>query len=241
MTDKCPECGVAFEGKPKYCPSCGAAQTHPDEQPYAPVDSKAQTTEPSAELLSAAGDAPPKKRMFVERERAYGDTAEYDDPREYEHKKPDPAQPSAKSTVSLYLSIVAIVLSVTAIALVIIFAVTPSDRRTDNDDASAKTDSAKAPTMAPTEPPIVGIYQLDEIKSEETGLGALFLKGSRIEMHSDYTGTLRLGTIELGDVILEKDSDKAVFMGIDCTYSFNGKRLTIDYPPGETYVYQKEQ
>ena len=221
MKNQCPFCGKRYEADPKFCPACGK---------------QLNASDPAPETILSAD-----RQLLIPRPKNYGDTEEYDSsPRPDENGKKEPV-PASGNTLSLLLSVIAIVLAVTAIVLVVIFAILPTSRgdATDAADASAPCAAVTA-TAAPTDPPIAGVYTASEIKGGGYGIDFALLQSSTIDMDSDYTGKVKALSIEIGDVTLEKGSDKAVFKGVQCTYTFNGKVLTFDYK-GVTLVYKKEQ
>ena len=233
MESKCPACGISVSPNHKFCPACGA---------------------PLAKISDQKDGSENKERRFVLRERRYGDTEMYDHSfeseeksvrkpkKEAKQKEPDKkAEPEGSSRVSLYLSLAALVISVAAVVLVLIFSVFPSVNNTAS-DTSSSTDTAaqtEAPTQAPTEPSIAGTYKVSEWNGDDSNIASKMLKTSTLEMKSDYTGKLTVGGMEFGDVTLEKGSDKAVFMETDCTYAFDGTKLTIDYM-GMTLLFKKQ-
>ena len=230
MANQCPKCKMTFEDNPKFCPGCGAPIASAPDDP-----SKNEPAEPKQTAL-----APPaaEKRVFVLRERKYGDTAQYDDAGDDKPNRSDDPAPAPKAGVSLYLSVIALILSIAAIVLVVIFAVIPSGQ-SSSDTASPTEPPTLAPTQAPTEPPIAGSYKVSQIKSDDTGSGVILLRSATLELHSDYTGTLNMSSVKLCDVILDKSSDTVEFMNTTCAYTFDGSILTIDYN-GATLVFKKE-
>lgn len=218
MAKNCPNCGITVEDDPRFCPSCGQA-----------------LTEDKPDDTSADHQDAEQERIFVLREQNYGDTAQYNEPAELESEDKNA---SARSTLSLYLSIFAFVLSLTAIVLVIIFAVVPSDRRAQADPAEP-TVATTAPTQAPTDPPITGSYSLLQIDGGQKNLFSLMLSSSKLEMRSDFTGELKIGGGSIGTLTLDPENKTAVLMKDDCTYTFDGKRLSINFRD-MTLVYQKD-
>ena len=242
MTHQCPDCGITYEGDPKFCPGCGAALRFDERSPYAPEDKKTTVTPDPVQLIDHTEDTDKEQRMFILRKRTYGDTAEYSDDQGYHDKEVEKQDDAKKLSLSLYLSVIAIVLSLTAIAMVIIFAILPSNKRADVTDPAASSQPAetRAPTQPPTEPPIVGNYTLAEIKGEDVGISVSMLKTGVLKLYSDYTGVLKVDRFELGDVMLEKGSRHAVFLDTECEYTFDGSKiLTFEYK-GVTLVYKKE-
>ena len=234
MKEKCPACGISVSSDHKFCPGCGT-----------PLATSSEPVKQNAE----------KERRLVLREGRYGDTEMYDHSVEREDhrsrkpkktdkdkkKEPDKkAAPAGASNASLYLSLAALVISVAAIVLVLIFAVFPSANKASSDTGSSVAEElTEAPTEAPTEPPIAGTYKISEWNGDESNIATKMLKTSTLEMQSDYTGKLTVSGMEFGDVTLEKGSDQAVFMGSDSTYSFDGKNLTIDYK-GMILLFKKQ-
>lgn len=245
MEGKCPACRISVSPNHKFCPACGA---------------------PLAKIPEQKKDSENKDRRFILREGKYGDTEMYDHSFESEKKSPrkpkkpvkqeetvkheetvkqkEPdkkAEPEGSSRVSLYLSLAALVLSVAAVVLVLIFSVFPSVNNTASDTSSSTDmeEQTEAPTVAPTEPPIAGTYKVSEWNGDDSNIATKMLKTSTLEMKSDYTGKLFVSGMEFGDVTLEKESDKAIFMETDCSYAFDGTNLTIDYM-GMTLLFKKQ-
>ncbi len=231
MTNTCPACGISLEDDPKYCPGCGALLNTAvsGEQSDASADDAENT---------GSEQKPSEERVFILREKSYGDTAEYDNSHEEKDKPSDEPPKAAKLHLSLYLSVAALALSLVAVVLVIFFAVIPANERAENAEPTAPTSAVPAPTQPPTEPPITGSYSLVEIEGEKTGFTVLLLKNTSLEMRSDYTGSLTIGGNEIGKLSLEKGGNSGEFLNLDCAYTFDGKVLTIDYI-GLTLVYKK--
>lgn len=247
MAQKCPKCGLELKTEPKFCPACGAP-TGFSADPKKKLSKKTADKLSDQEASKNADKEPSEERRFVLRKTNYGDTDLYDSPGDY--KKPDPPSSDATSealsdspqnhSVSLYLSLAAIILAVAAIILVLIFAVFPSSGQSSSDPAdNTQAQQTLAPTEPPTDPPITGTYHVVEFQGKESGVGMAMLKRSTLEMKSDYTGKILFSTLELGAVTLKKGSDSATFMNINCTYTFDGSILTIDYN-GITLVYKKD-
>lgn len=228
---ECPNCGISTEDAGKFCPACGTPlkAEEPDPQPVQEDAPQPDADEAAPDELVSA-DPPREDRVFILREKKYGDTAEFSDPDGIGDKESEQPTAAGKSNLSLYISIFAAVLAITAIVLVVIFAVIPEHRRSDAaDTASDATTATAAPTQAPTEPPIAGVYRLSSIQGEKNLLFSMLVKDGQINMAADYTGTLTVGGTSLSDVTLDKDGDTAVFLGADCTYTFDGSTLTIEY------------
>lgn len=225
MSKKCDKCGCEFEDSAKFCPGCGqAVPAEPDAEPKS--DQKHEdVTRQSEPIENEVGE----QRVFILREKRYGDTEQFDDPNEYKEKEVEKSTLVSKSNVSLYLSIIAVVLSVTAVALVILFAVLPANDRTQTEATAVTEPAATAPTQPPTEPPIKGSYSLKTIDAESPGLTGLLLKNSSLELQGDFTGKLMMGDVPIGDVILDNKEKTALFLNKTCDYSFDGKLLIITY------------
>lgn len=238
MADKCPKCGLALRSDPKFCPACGAQLTDSAAKHEQDASIKAEDKPAVSGSPENAGLVPSEERRFVLRKTKYGDTGYYEGSTDDEKPaKPSPEQERAHP-LSLYLSLVAIILSATAIILVLIFAVFPSFSKSTSSDTTAQTEQTLAPTQPPTEPPITGTYRISEFMGTETGIGMSLLKSSTLEMQSDYTGKILFGGVELGEVTLDRGADSARYMNVDCTYTFDGNILTIHYH-GITIVYKK--
>ncbi len=247
MERKCPVCGLELKTDPKFCPACGASTGFSADS--GKKRSKKAADKPADHKSSTNADKEPsEERRFVLRETNYGDTELYDSPGDYKKTDPPSSEPTSGSSsdppkyysVSLYLSLAAIILAVAAIILVLVFAVFPSAGQSSSDPAdSTQAEQTLAPTEPPTDPPIAGTYQVYKFQGKESGIGMAMLKISTIEMEADYTGTIYFSTLELGKVTLQKGSDSATFMNVDCTYTFDGSILTIDYK-GVTLVYKKD-
>ena len=240
MADNCPNCGTAAQKEQKFCPACGEPLTTEETA----SDPPAADPLPEAQEESILADPEPPvspggERVFVLRKKNYGDTSEFEDPAQPEKNEKE-RHPAAKSNLSLYISIFAAVLSITAIVLVIIFAVIPADRQAAKaDNAPTETAATAAPTQPPTESPIAGTYELSMIDNEKFGLATMMLRGSTLEMNADYTGALMFSGKKVSDVSFNKEDHTAVFMKKDCAYSFDGNTLTIDYQD-MTLVYKKK-
>ena len=225
MAKKCPECGISLKNNPKFCPGCGFL-TSPAK------------TDPAAVRKGDKKDS--AQRMFYLPEKQYGDTVEYvhhDDSRDGNVKE---AAASWKTGASLYLSIAAVALSLTAIVMVVFFSILPSATQAPAESAAAETQApTAAPTMPPTEPPISGIYAVSQIQGDTSGLRSLMFKNSVLELHSDYSGALTVGSLELCKVSLDRETGSADFMNTDCSFTFDGTMLVINYN-GMTLVYRKE-
>lgn len=248
MVYRCPECGLELKTKPKFCPACGApigvsadpGRKRPRKAADKPVDYKSS---------KSADKEPSEEKRFVLRETTYGDTDLFDSPGGYKKPAPPSSKPTSESSsdsskknhsVSLYLSLAAVILAVAAIILVLIFCVFPSMGQSSSESTdSTQAEQTLAPTEPPTDPPIAGTYQISKFQGKESGVGMVMLKTSTLEMEADYTGKIYFSTIELGEVTLQKGSDSATFMNVDCTYTFDGSILTIDYN-GVTLVYKKD-
>ncbi len=222
MAKNCPNCGISVEDDPKFCPACGTPfQTEP--------------TDAAADEPSSFNEE--KERIFVLREKKYGDTERYDAPEELQTTEKDT---SLRNTLSLYFSIAAVVLSVTAVVLVIIFAVLPANQKSEAADTAETAIATVAPTQAPTDPPIVGSYELLKIEGTNTTLYTLILGNSTLELGADYSGTLKVNGGTIGSVTLHPGDMTAELLNTGCTYTFDGKTLTIDYR-GMTLIYQKAE
>ena len=238
MPKVCEQCGCPMEDTAKFCPGCGEAApplTEPEKPPKQNKKHGEVTVQPEP-IIEENGE---EKRVFIPREKKYGDTEHFDDPGDYKEREIEKNTMAAKSNVSLYLSIFAAVLSVTAVALVIIFSVLPANRREQSEATPPTVQATAAPTQLPTEPPIAGTYSLLTIDADSPGLTAMLLKNSTIRMNGDDTGKLILGGTEIGDVVLDRDTATARVFNKDCGYTFDGKLLIITYS-GMTLVYQKE-
>ena len=206
-----------------------------------PVAPKSAIDEPATVEPAIAGSeaSPEGERVFIMREKKYGDTDSFDD-LHLSEKKPDAQKAHAlRASLSLYFSIFAVVLSLAAMALVIIFVIGPSGQRQNGTEISAATEATAAPTQAPTDPPITGGYSLTSIQGGDAGLMTLMFTNSRLEVSPDYTGTLSVGGSSIGSLTMDKNSDTAVMLNKDCTYHFDGRVLTLDYS-GLTLVYKKD-
>ena len=222
MAQKCPSCGFSVEDDPKYCPSCGAVMS-------------AHTVElPKTTLYE---DEPHERRVFVPRNKRYGDTDQYAETTAKTVEKPEPEK-EQKNNLSIYLSIISIVLSVVAIAMVIIFVLIPSNSPENTNELSPSA-STTAPTQPPTDPPITGDYTLSEIKGGSLGFYNLMLSNSHLQMQPDYTGTVTLGNRTLGNVSLDRESGTAKILGVDGAFTFDGKVLALSYR-NLTLVYKKD-
>lgn len=234
MEGKCPACGISVSSNHKFCPACGA-----------PLAASSEPEKQNEE----------KERRLVLRKGRYGDTEMYDHSvgkEDHSSRKPkkivkakkkapdNSTEPAGAANVSLYLSLAALVISVAAIAMVLIFAVFPSANNAPSDTAASDmAEQTEAPTDAPTEPPIAGTYKVSEWNGDDSNIATKMLKTATLKMESDYTGKVTVGSLELGDVSLEKGSDQAYFIDADCTYSFDGNNLTIDYK-GMTLLFKKQ-
>ena len=211
MAKKCPECGISLKNNPKFCPGCGSL-TSPAKK------------DPAAVRKGDKKDS--AQRMFYLAESRDGNVKE--------------AAASWKTGASLYLSIAAVALSLTAIVMVVFFSILPSATQAPAESAAAETQApTAAPTMPPTEPPISGIYAVSQIQGDTSGLRSLMFKNSVLELHSDYSGALTVGSLELCKVSLDRETGSADFMNTDCSFTFDGTMLVINYN-GMTLVYRKE-
>lgn len=226
MPRTCPDCGLAVDNEPKFCPGCGAPlpAVRSDEQQNTPAD-------------SAPSEKKEEKRVFVLRRKQYGDTVHFDEPSADDRIEKD-SGPAFRANLSLYLSVFAIVLSMIAIAMVVIFAVLPANQQAESAPTEAPTAATMAPTQARTEPSIAGVYSMSEISGKFPKLYQLMLPDSKIEMRSDYAGSILIGSKIIGRVTLDRSSDKAVMMNSDCTYTFDGTVLTL-IDSGTKMIYQK--
>lgn len=227
MAKICPGCGLSVGDDPRFCPGCGA-----------PLAAKTAVEQQNTEADEAQRKRDEqRRRIFVLKRKQYGDTVRFDETTD-EATGEKEKKSALRTNLSLYFSVCAFVLSLIAVTLVVIFAIVPGEQRAAESVSSPAP--TVAPTQAPTEPPITGTYDLYEIRGGDLGLLSLLLNSSKLEMQGDYTGSVLTGGRSAGSVTLDQKSDSAVFLDMDCTYTFDSKVLTISY--GEsTLIYKKEK